>query len=278
MTVINRGSRYLWYSPTGPRTWDTGAAPPPPPPTTYRAIVTVGESTTGASALTNTVASSLLTPDPRIQILIPPGDAVFPAQAGTFQTLAVGVNNNTSHLGADPTYCAWEIGFRPHLDANPSIPTPIYYCQGGQGGSLLSAWHTTTGYALDILRVRIATMKALFTAMGITVAWDIFLALGINDLIDGVITPSALQSGMIQLANDVRAEIGVGTAARVSMPQLMSYWQTNAPAHCAALEELDTLMTNFRIISTADLNGNMRDQNHFGPVSNEILGGRMLAA
>lgn len=259
-----------------PRTWQTEGGGEPPPPV-YRAIVAVGESNTAASDLVSAVTpSSKLTPDARIQLLIPPGDTTFPAQAGTFQTMAIGLNNNTGHEGTDPNWCGWEIGFKPYLDSIGQT-APIYYCQTGQGGSSVTAWNTTTGNALAILRTRVATMKALFTAMGITVQWDILLTLGINDLLDGVITPAALQGALMQLINDVRAEIGVGTAARVSMPALMSTWQINAPAHCAALEELDTLMANVRIIPTADLTG-LRDPNHWNWVSCEILGGRMLAA
>lgn len=275
MTTINIGNRYLQFRTGGARTKLVGAPPPPPTPV-YRAIVTIGESNTAASELVaNVTPTSWLTPDARIQLLIPPGDTTFPAQAGTFQTLQIGVNNNTGHNGSSPAWCGWELGFRDHL-ISIGQTDPIYYCQTGQGGSLLSAWHTTTGYALDIFRTRVAAMIALFNTMGIQVDWTIMLSLGINDLLDGVITPAALQAGMMTLINDARAEIGVGTAARVMMPRLMAAWQTATPAHCAALEAIAGLMTNVHNVATADLTG-MRDPNHWNYDSCHTLGGRMLA-
>jgi hypothetical protein len=215
----------------------------------YRAILAVGESNTGGQGLVSALPTSLTTATPRVQQLIVPNSRGY-TNVGNFEPLHIGVNNNLDHSGLDPTYHSWEAGFLQHLDANPQTE-PIYYVQTGQGGSTFVQWGAG-GDGLTRAETRIAYALARFADLGIAVQWEIWLSLGINSFLGGIST-GAYQAGMIQLVSDIRAMLGVGTAARVRSPMFMQTVRDAWPALVAVHEALPASISNMQIINTAGI-------------------------
>lgn len=263
MPVYSIGTRRIGLRPAGgARSWTVGS----PPATTYRAIVSIGESNSGGQGIVSELPLALRSSTSRVRILIP--------STGLFADMHLGVNNNEDHAGLDASFHAWEAGLLPYLDAN-SQTEPVYLIQCGQGGSALANWASGTPERNKAV-ARIAAAQSQFTTLGITVTWEIWATLGINDFIAGSpISVAAYSSGMIDWLADVRSMIGVGTAARIRSPRFMSTIQSLYPAYCAAHEALSGSVTNMQIVEATDLATD--DIYHWSSASQVTIGQRMAA-
>ncbi len=257
-----------------PRTWQTEGGGSPPA-TTYRVIVAVGESNAGGEAPVSSLPSNLQAATSRVQILINPGDTTFPAQAGTFQPLDLGTNNNLQHNGQTPATHGFEAGLIEYLDANPQTE-PVYYVQCGQGGSTLGQWSAGSPFRLA-MHSRIQAAKTALAALGRTsLAWQIWYSHGINDAIGPGLGPTDLRLAMAELLADVRAEIGVGTAAQIRMSQWPEPRRVESPSYLTDIETtLPASVTNMQLVLTGSLP--VQDQNHWTSLGYR-QGGVLLAA
>lgn len=263
MPVYSIGTTRIAFRPAGGvvRTWGGSA-----PPTVYRAIVAVGESNAGGQANVSSLSTELQASTNRVRILIP--------ATGLFQDMDLGTNNNLDHDGLTAANHGWEAGFIGYLNAN-SQTEPLYYIQTGQGGSWLALWENGTTY-WNKANSRIQAAKARFTELGITVQWEIWITIGINDFIAGTpISTTEYGTRITQLIADVRTMIGVGTSARVRSPQFMPHIQTTYPTYVAVHEALPGTITNMQIVSATDLP--TQDIYHWSSAGYITLGQRMAA-
>lgn len=272
MTTVNIGTRYVQFAEGGARTWDTGGGGDPPPATTYTVIVTGGESNGDGESEVSLLPTALQQAFPRVQLLINPGDTTFPGSAGTFVPIHLGVNNALGHEGQSPAVHGMEAGLIDYQIANPTHPN-VYLIQTAQGGSYLNSWGVGSAYR-SLASARIQAAKTNLAALGITsINWLFYYSHGINDAIGpGGMTPANLRLAMADLIGFYRTEIGVGTAARVLMPQWPSPRRDLSPEFLNDVEVLlPASVTNMALLQAADLP--VRDQNHFSGDGYRTLGG-----